>query len=125
MTAEEMLLNFYKAYAEWLDNEADEDDLFKRSEGLCSNLEKYLDNRGLDFTESSVVSKIMVDQFVAARLDPYYPFNDDLNDYHYDIESKSMHLNTARVQWVRDRVEGKPIVGLIPEMVNETIAPKE
>ncbi len=94
------LAEFYKAYAEWLDNGAynysRNPHHFRRYWGLCSNLSKFLGDRRI---AGQTTIDEMKDQFNSSGLDPTYPFDDSYEDYH---DNRDMPLNGRRVQWVRD-----------------------
>ncbi len=106
---EQLLLEFYTEYLKWVDSGTEKGFPFETHEGLCSSLERYLTSRGLDFNECDKVVKIMAGQFIEAGLNSFYPFNTDKAEYQDECEENSVHLNPARIQWVRDRVAGKPV----------------
>lgn len=90
----EKLKTFYRVYAAWLDAGAPEDCPFSRVYGLCSNLCSWIGFEVGLYEE-------MDNQFRKAGLDTNYPF-DTHEEY---IVCYNMHLNPARVAWVRAHAE--------------------
>ncbi|EFH4744264.1 hypothetical protein ACVVJA_002595 [Escherichia coli] len=92
----EILRPFYADYAQWLDAGA-ESLAFNRSTGLCSNLCCYCAMR---FCAGAALDELAV-TFIAAGLDEDFPFNNCPDDYLFEAENHTCHLNPARVAWVR------------------------
>jgi hypothetical protein len=110
-TPEQLLLEFYKAYLDWVGRNAPELKPFTKGTGLCHNFAEFIRS---NYTNSNFHIKdctiTLKDQFREANLDVEYPFNEgDDESYAYDVDCGMAHLNPARIQWVRDRVAGKPI----------------
>lgn len=97
------LLEFYKAYADWLDAESPivNPCKFFRESGLCDNLKQYLKYVGADIV-LPVEQAWLHSALVSAGLNGHYPFNRDAHDYYAELRCD---LNEARRQWVYDRVE--------------------
>ncbi|QFR55684.1 hypothetical protein JC221_038 [Yersinia phage JC221] len=96
----EDLKQFYRDYAEWLENDAPEHPVFCRCYALCSNLIEWR-------TEKEKEDKPLLDemwnQFAEAGLSETMPFNNkEIGDlsYIYESCSESFHLNEKRRQWV-------------------------
>ena len=87
-------------------------DVFLAYEGLCENLNRYIDSISCGTARGKEVKAEMVDQFIKAGLDDEYPFNSDWDksesDLSYDSEAKSstVYENPKRLKWIRDHSRG-------------------
>lgn len=105
-----VLMDFYKAYLDWFNRNAPELKPFTKGTGLCHNFAEFIRSNyaGRNFHLKDFMIALK-DQFREANLDVEYPFNNgDDEFYSFDVDTGT-HLNPSRIQWVRDRVEGKPI----------------
>lgn len=93
----EALKEFYAAYAEWLDAGAPEYNPFVRKTGLCWNIF----NMPFTYDELKEACSEMKRQFKAAGLDVSYPFDTPMG---YSM-CNEMHLNEARISWVKTHLE--------------------
>lgn len=100
----ELLTQFYRAYAGWLDAGAPRLPLtiFSRDSGLCRNLRLWLNNVGkLDYYRS--LRREMEEQF--SPMNVLYPFNGNSWAYQNEREAEKCHLNEQRIKWVRDHAQ--------------------
>lgn len=93
------LLNFYKAYNQWIGSDAPEGEPFSRKRGLCWNL-IYI--YGDDFDN---LYEEMYSQFENAGLDVVTPFDNSNYAYMKSSKNSACHLNEKRVQWVKDKLK--------------------
>lgn len=105
------LYQFYKAYLAW--SEATEmTEEFSPRMGLCNNLYDWcMVQKDISFMPGKL-SEELHEQFEAAGLDSLLPFNqvandaiESLNKYLSEAAQEKAHTNTARIQWVRDRIK--------------------
>ena len=89
------LKDFYQEYAAWIDAGAPNARPFYRSAGLCYNLQLFTDDYSTLFHE-------MLSQFKSEGLDKHYPFNIGEEDYQYSSNKRNQHLNSRRIEWVRN-----------------------
>lgn len=102
------LLQFYLEWLVWAESGDeilfDNHDVFGARFGLCMNLMDWLNiNVDEDSDIRQEVANELAQQFVDAGLDPGYPFGYD--DYQYEQSSGTMHLNAARLAWVKARIK--------------------
>ncbi|EKD3236796.1 hypothetical protein ORC68_000253 [Escherichia coli] len=92
----EELKEFYQTYHNWLLAGAPDNNPFWHDKGLCSCL--YLWSGGYDDLNYE-----MQMQFREAGLSEEYPF-DDGDWFKYDFAQRNglLHLNAARIKWVKD-----------------------
>jgi hypothetical protein len=100
----ELLKNFYLAYAAWLDDGTQDETVFSKANGLCSNLRWYCDYVETSDAEWFCVKGELVDQFIDAGLNKTYPFDLDGFAYEKSGQQYKCHLKPRRIQWVRDQV---------------------
>lgn len=112
MKSSKMLLEFYKA---WLAGTDDSGYVRDDGNGLCGNLGEYTWKHlwRSDFTEREegefweVREKLeqeMKLQFISAGLSAHFPFNYSFILYLDETLQKGCSINTARLQWVKDRI---------------------
>ena len=89
------LMEFYKAYAEWLDKGAPEHEPFQRGYGLCGNLAFNWKPVWYELIQK------MVRQFKEAGLHGEFPFDADGREYMINKVDQKQHLNPRRIAWVR------------------------
>lgn len=94
----EELKAFYKAYAAWLDAGAVNNDAFTCCAGMCFSLHRWAGCKGLDCRALRLELK---EQFTNAGLNSSYPFNRDEHKYDVECDDGAIHLNPARIAWVR------------------------
>lgn len=94
----EELKAFYKAYAAWLDAGAVNNGVFTRCTGLCFALQKWAGDKGHNICALHLELK---SQFFNSRLDSGYPFNHGEHNYDVECDDETIHLNLARIAWVR------------------------
>lgn len=93
------LLSFYRVWLAWAEADAPEHPQFKTDHGMCFCLDRLATSRAYDYSE--LVFE-MQDQFLAAELDPHYPFG--YLAYQYDCENESHHRREERLNWVKARI---------------------
>lgn len=75
--------------------------------GLCTNLGEFLDEYEGSYLRSvensNIIKRELKKQFIDAGLDNIYPFG--LAAYDKGMIYETMHQDTKRIQWVRDRIE--------------------
>jgi hypothetical protein len=91
----QLLREFLSAYLEWVDAGAVNGEPFSRRVGLCSNF------RGSAFCVSDIdeIKRVCM----ADGLDEHYPFGGE-DQYGVEQSGYTMHLNPARIAWVRSKV---------------------
>lgn len=99
-----MIKEFCKAYVAWLDDGAPlNHQVFYRDQGLCSAFVRWAHGEG--HTPSSIANgRVQMEQMFARNGHYSYPFG-GFYMYHADRRNETMHLNTARVAWVRRHAE--------------------
>ena len=101
----ESLKQFYRDYAEWLENGAPKShSCFKRYFGLCTSLDYWCRERLLCEYVIESLSVEMQYHFKDAGLNVEYPFNDGHSCYRTEFVCEISHLNENRRQWVFDHV---------------------
>ena len=96
----ENLTRFYKAYADWLDDGAPDDEPFSRNDGLCCNLKKVF-LFGCDLPTIFRLNCEMRNQFGNTKLNRQFPFGGERKYLRENLRG-TMHLNPLRVKWVRE-----------------------
>ena len=94
----EELKAFYRAYSAWLDAGAINNGVFTRCTGLCFALHKWAGDKGYIIRALRLELEV---QFINAGLDSGYPFNGSERDYDVECDDETIHLNQARIAWVR------------------------
>lgn len=91
------LKQFFQAYIDWVDADAPQHDTFTRRYGLCTNLNRW---SGHDQELRQELRDLLTQDFGTA----HKSFGE-----HYDEESRNstMHLNEARINWVRKQLGEK------------------
>lgn len=103
MSKKKVLKKFYRAYLEWVVLGAKKSHaIFKRDEGLCVNLSRWLAGQPTSAVEDEELENYQTELFRKAGLDATYPFNNGSGDEFY-AEYK-MYQNQARLRWVLDHV---------------------
>lgn len=95
---------FLSAYLEWVESGAPESDVFERFCGLCSNCKWYMRDIGLSESGAEIEVFNLQDLFTSEGLDEDYPFGGQAL-YEYESGNDDSHLNKARIDWVRSKVE--------------------
>jgi len=106
MEMSEELKQFYREYANWLNDGAPEHTSFRRFDGLCICLIRWLSEN----KKISTITYEMSRQFVNAGLSEDFPFNsadrnDRMNSYSSEVMRHTSYLNKKRRQWVFDHAE--------------------
>lgn len=101
----DLLTQFYRAYAGWLEAGAPERIIFSRSHGLCTNLVNWARATDLDLYDRLRVNMEMRQQFRAARRDESYPFDGHPESYTQTVMEDRCYLNEHRIKWVREHAE--------------------
>ena len=100
----QLLREFLSAWIEWVDAGAAANDPFERGYGLCSNLHKWaLQNCTGPYSQVKALVAELKETFVSDGLDDSYPFCSEWQ-YGEEVDTDTMHLNPARIQWVRSKV---------------------
>lgn len=102
-TMSEELKEFYKQLIAWIDANLPEHEYFVTYVGLCSNFSFFAQHHGA--YDYSHFTQEMVDQFVAAGLDPRYPFNRDYSGYNTESTNDICYLNPKRIAFVRENAK--------------------
>lgn len=107
----ELLTAFYRAYLEWVESGAPDEQPFRRDRGLCSNFDKFIlsncqsDDKYVLFKE---LNKELKDQFTEAGLCQSFPFNDGSFEYFYnECQSGYPWKNPVRIDWVKSHANTK------------------
>lgn len=95
----ELLTQFYRSYAAWLDDEAPKRVIFLRDRGLCGNLQAWTRAIGLSGTPLKALRNEMARQFEAVHLNPDYPFSLFI-EYEAEKTAERCHQNLKRIEWV-------------------------
>lgn len=103
-TQSKELTAFYKSYLDWLDVGAPHEQPYSRKYGLCSNILHYYFNS--NWRNYYPIKEEMKNQFDQAGIHTIYPFEGSKYHYHDAAEHRKLHLNPARIQWVRDHAYG-------------------
>ncbi len=102
MKSSPMLLEFYKW---WYNITPIPGHLPRPTSGLCTNLAIYAGLRNISIEDYDTISKEMNMQFAEAGLIVRLPFNKDIEDYSKESHRSACYSNSARVQWVKDRIQ--------------------
>lgn len=95
------LVDFYHAYSDWVAAGATEGKQFSRHVGLCGSIFLYLAMKGCPIKDRKITLEMMRAQFVKARLDSEYPFNNQENSYRMESINGLIHTNRNRIAWVK------------------------
>lgn len=97
---------FYIDYNDWLNAGAPEESYFCRSEGLCSNIERWGAEQDIPI---AAAYREMIRQFAAMTANYEYPFETSVHNPRYDYNKRAktntQHLNPNRIEWVRKHAE--------------------
>ncbi|CAB3784557.1 hypothetical protein [Pararobbsia alpina] len=99
----EHLKAFLTAWLEWVDTGAVDGEPFERRRGLCSSFEYWMDARNIDCEHQEEECDGLTRAFRAAGLNRVYPFG-GAEEFYEDSDANEMHLNPARIAWVRSKV---------------------
>lgn len=94
---------FLADYIEWVDAGASDGKPFRRDEGLCRTLEDWMFGQGSTQYDADEAVFGLMTEFESDGLSRYYPFG-GATRYHDDRLNYAMHLNEARIAWVRAKV---------------------
>lgn len=109
----ELLTQFYRAYAGWLDDGAPQAvQIFQRDAGLCGNVMSWAAAIGKDGLHRKLLRDELRMQLKHAGMDMDYPFSPadapcGPHHYYHSIEQTRLicHLNPKRIEWVRDHAK--------------------
>lgn len=96
----DLLTQFYRAYAGWLDAGAPEGMGFSRYHGLCGALRQW----GRHKVEYPKLGKELQEQLEARHTSFLHPFHELSSQYNMEADRGACHLNPKRIQWVREHV---------------------
>jgi hypothetical protein len=99
----ENLKAFLRAWLDWVEAGAPEDDVFERSCGLCNNFNWYMRNQNVLEFELGGEMDALIEVFKMDGLDETYPFGGE-DAYFDEGPNNVMHLNSARLAWVRSKI---------------------
>jgi hypothetical protein len=99
-----MILQFLKAWLEWVEKGAPEKELFSRKTGLCGNLDQYCRFRGISREDAWNCLRIFESMLRKDRLSSVYPFNTGALEYNEECAGLRIHQNVARLLWVRNTI---------------------
>ena len=113
MKQSKMLTDFYQEMYEAVYGDIDTirfHNVFSAHEGLCENLERYIDAVSCGTTRGKKIKAEMRAQFIEAGLDDEYPFNSDWSkpesdwnlSYGSEAKSSTMYQNPKRLKWIED-----------------------
>ena len=91
-------LEFLKAWMAWVENGANKDAFFSRSNGLCGLAIRF------DKCNESTVEVTLQSWFKEDGLDRNYPFNLDSSDYFRESANGERHTNPRRLAWVKAKI---------------------
>jgi len=97
------LTNFYKDIQQWLDNGRREHEVFRSDQGLCYNLNHYIDYIP-DMTTGPDYSALyeFESQLRAAGLPLFYPFNEGGSQFYFhEMVNSTIFQNPFRLAWVK------------------------
>jgi hypothetical protein len=100
------LKEFLRLWLEWAESDAPNGKPFYRWDGLCLNYWDWLERVRAETGEQFKISKevdLLEAQFKQDGLNPDHPFG-GVDRYNRDSFHESMHLNPARLAWVRSKV---------------------
>lgn len=103
LTDEQVLKDFYKGIAKWVEEGCSGGGVYRKDYGLCSNLLRYCNE--VAYTGKYAVLDSMVNQFENAGLNTRTPFNEDRYDYATEKSNLSMYTNRARRAWIKDHAQ--------------------
>lgn len=103
LTDEQVLKDFYKGIAKWVEEGCSVGGVYRKDYGLCSNLLRYCNE--VAYTGKYVVLDSMVKQFENAGLNTRTPFNEDHYDYAIEKSYRTMYTNMARLAWIKDHAQ--------------------
>ncbi|MFP3645166.1 hypothetical protein [Paraburkholderia sp. SIMBA_054] len=103
----ELLTQFYRAYTAWIDDGAPERIIFHRNRGLCGNLRIWALSVGMNLLgdEYQAIRSEMYGQFRSRYMDGLHPFNDSLNEFNHEADTRTCHQNLQRIKWARRHAE--------------------
>jgi hypothetical protein len=108
----ELLTQFYRAYAAWIDDGAPRRVLFRRDAGLCRNVMIWAEAIGKEGLEIRLLRDELRTQLKQANLDMNYPFSPKdapfgvAHYYHSDEQpNQTCYLNEDRIKWAREHAE--------------------
>jgi hypothetical protein len=100
----EYLKAFLADWIKWVDGGAIDCEPFERRHGLCYCFEQWLEESDeLDEDDQDNEIYALCDVFRADRLNAAYPFGGG-QFFYEESGAEEMHLNPARIQWVRSKV---------------------
>lgn len=100
---EAILKRFYNAWLLWARGGVS-DYPFAPERGLCYNLNVFLHRQPVKLhkEERWDVEYLLEEQFIAAHLNPMHPFNDNHDEYHWEVDKRE---NPARVEWCASHLD--------------------
>lgn len=110
----ELLHDFYYAWYMWALDKAEyplepdpADAVLKPDYGLCTNLLRYVEQmRGFSKAEAvEVLAMLHQDLKDAGFKNTVIPFNHDSDEYWRESQLGMHHLNSERLEWVREQIE--------------------
>lgn len=103
------LQDFYIAIHQWLITAAWGSRVnpysFTETAGLCTNLQRFAKNSGIDIGQCAVLCSEMSESFTNAGLNRGYPFNKTGIDYGWEFNK---FRNPARLKWIKDHLPKEP-----------------
>ena len=99
----ERLREFLVDYLDWVEAGAGASDVFDRFAGLCSNFRWHMSVMHVPECEKSAEVDELKSIFSCEGLDEDYPFGGQ-DQYLYEANAKTAHLNEGRLAWVRSKV---------------------
>jgi hypothetical protein len=99
----ELLTQFYRAYFEWVNNGAPEQNPFSRYHGLCGALRQWA-NRNAQLEYPKLKDELLA-QFMKETTSFLHPFHTFAQEYNREVDRGEAHLNLDRIKWVKDRAQ--------------------
>lgn len=97
------LNDFFKAYIQWLEGGAPEEQPFSREYGLCDNLDIFTegDSGAVGYSLSIELGELFLSEGLSKR----FPFDKDEDEFFNQSQLMCMHENPLRVVWVREKAK--------------------
>ena len=99
----EHLKAFLADWIKWIDSGAAQELPFDRSRGLCTSFEMWLESGDAEASEIDDELYNLGELFESEGLRRAFPFS-TFDSFCQEFKDSEMHLNAARLAWVRSKV---------------------
>jgi hypothetical protein len=99
----ELLTQFYRAYAAWLDAGAPKEMGFSRHHGLCGALRQWA-NRHAQVEYRNLGNELQA-QFMKLSTSFLHPFHELSSQYNLEADRGACHRNPKRIAWAREHAK--------------------